>query len=87
MREEVKQFVEQESQITSSTEYEERVLELSKKFAAGLIAKSQGKMPKSRNSKKSLARQYTKNWPDTWHNFNKIQKPIWRAHSGLAKES
>ena len=54
MREEVKQFVEQESQITSSTEYEERVLELSKKFALGLIAKSQGEMPKSRNSKKSI---------------------------------
>ena len=44
MREEVQQFVEQESQITSSTEYEERVLELSKKFALGLIDKSQGKM-------------------------------------------
>ena len=54
MREEVKQFVEQESQISSSTEYEERVLELSKKFALGLIAKSQGEMPKSRNSKKSI---------------------------------
>ena len=54
MREEVAQFVEQESQITSSLEYEERVLELSRTFAAGLIAKSQGKMPKSRNSKKSI---------------------------------
>ena len=54
MREEVSQFVEQESQITSATEYEERVLELSKKFALGLIDKSQGKMPKSRNSKKSI---------------------------------
>ena len=54
MREEVSQFVEQESQITSSSEYEQRILELSKKFAVGLIAKSQGKMPKSRNSKKSL---------------------------------
>ena len=54
MREEVKQFVEEESGISSSTEYEERVLELSKKFALGLIAKSQGKLPKSRNSKKSI---------------------------------
>ncbi len=53
MREEVKQFVEQESQITSSIEYEERLLELSKKFALGLLAQSQGKMPKSRNSKKN----------------------------------
>ena len=54
MREEVQQFVEQESQISSSAEYEERVLELSKKFALGLIVQSQGKMPKSRNSKKSV---------------------------------
>ena len=53
MREELSQFMDEESQITSSTEYEERVLELSRKFAQGLITKSQGKMPKSRNSKKS----------------------------------
>ena len=53
MRAEVMQFVKEESQIKSSLEYEERVLELSKKFAAGLITQSQGKMPKSRNSKKS----------------------------------
>lgn len=53
MRAEVMQFMEQESQINSSTEYEERVLELSRKFAKSLITKSQGKMPKSRNSKKS----------------------------------
>ena len=54
MRSELLEFVEQESQITSSIEYEERVLELSRKFAAGLITKSQGKMPKSRNSKKNI---------------------------------
>ncbi|PHN00548.1 hypothetical protein [Flavilitoribacter nigricans] len=53
MREEVQQFLEEESQITSSTEYEERVIELSRKFARGLISKSQGQLPKSRNSKKS----------------------------------
>ena len=53
MRAEVLQFVKQESKITSSVEYEERLLELSKKFARGLISKSQGKIPKSRNSKKS----------------------------------
>lgn len=53
IREELRQFVEEESQITSSTEYEERVLALSRKFAVELIAKSQGELPKSRNSKKS----------------------------------
>lgn len=53
MRAEVEQFIEQESQITSSIEYEERVVELSRKFAQDLITKSQGKLPKSRNSKKS----------------------------------
>lgn len=53
MREEVTKFVEEESQIESATEYEERVLALSQKFAVDLIAKSQGELPKSRNSKKS----------------------------------
>lgn len=53
MRAEIIQFMEQESQIESSTEYEERVLELSRKFARSLIGKSQGKQAKSRNSKKS----------------------------------
>lgn len=53
MREEVTEFVEQESDITSAVEYEDRVAELARKFAAGLITQSQGKMPKSRNSKKS----------------------------------
>ena len=53
MRDELHQFMDEESQISSSIEYEERVLELSRKFAKGLISESQGQMPKSRNSKKS----------------------------------
>jgi hypothetical protein len=53
MRKEVAEFVATQSQITSSTQYEEQVIELSRKFAAGLITKSAGKMPKSRNSKKN----------------------------------
>ena len=53
MREEVTQFVANQSQVRSSVEYEEQVFELSRKFAAGLISKSMGKMPKSRNLKKS----------------------------------
>ena len=53
MRAELQQFLEEESQINSSTEYEERVIELSRKFARGVISKSQGQLPKSRNSKKS----------------------------------
>ena len=54
MREEVTQFIEEEGRISSSTEYEERLLELSRKFAAGILSQSQGNMPKSRNSKKSV---------------------------------
>ena len=54
MREELTQFVEAQGEITSSLEYEERVVELSKQFGAGVISKSMGKMPKSRNSKKSV---------------------------------
>lgn len=52
VRDEVAQFVETQGQITSSTEYEDKVLELSRKFAAGLIAHNTGKLPKSRNAKK-----------------------------------
>lgn len=52
MREEVSEFVKTHGEITSSTEYEERVLALSRKFARGLIGHSAGKLPKSRNSKK-----------------------------------
>ena len=53
IREEVTEFVSKESEITDSVEYEEKVLALSRKFAKELIGQSQGKMPKSRNSKKS----------------------------------
>ena len=53
MREEVAQFVEEQCKITSSTEYEDRILELGRKFAAGLVKHSAGELPKSRNSKKS----------------------------------
>ena len=53
MRAEVTEFVKTQGDITSSLEYEERVLELSRKFAAGLISQSAGQLPKSRNSKKS----------------------------------
>jgi hypothetical protein len=54
VRAEVSDFVETHEQITSSTEYEERLLEIGKLFALGLLTKSIGTLPKSRNSKKSL---------------------------------
>jgi hypothetical protein len=53
MRAELTQFVEAQGNITSSLEYEERVVGLSKQFGAEVVCKSMGKMPKSRNSKKS----------------------------------
>ena len=52
LREEVEEFVKKESEITDPIEYEEKVLALSRKFAKELIGQSQGKLPKSRNSKK-----------------------------------
>lgn len=52
LRSEIDDFVKEESGITDSIAYEERVLELSRKFARSLIAQTRGKMPKSRNSKK-----------------------------------
>lgn len=52
IREEIEEFVKEESKITDPVEYEEKVLALSKRFAKELINQSQGKIPKSRNSKK-----------------------------------
>ena len=54
MRAELTQFVETQENITSSLEYEERVVGLSRQFGSEIISKSMGKMPKSRNSKKNL---------------------------------
>ncbi len=53
VRAEVSEFVETHEQITSSTEYEERLLEIGRLFTLGLLTKSIGDLPKSRNSKKS----------------------------------
>ena len=52
IKKEVEEFVKTESGITDALEYEEKVLALSQKFARELINQSQGKLPKSRNSKK-----------------------------------
>jgi len=52
VRSELTDFVSEQSSITSSLEYEERVLALSRQFAQQVISQSMGKMPKSRNSKK-----------------------------------
>ena len=52
MREEVNEFLTTEDQITSSIEYEEKVLEIARKFAANLISGGSGRLPKDRNSKK-----------------------------------
>ena len=52
LRSEVSAFVSEESDITDSIEYEERVLAISRKLARTLITQTKGKLPKSRNSKK-----------------------------------
>ena len=52
LRDEVRQFIEEEPQINDSIDYEARVLDLSRIFARKLISGSQGEMPKSRNFKK-----------------------------------
>lgn len=52
MREEVNAFYATHDQITSSIEYEEKVLEVARKFASGLISAGAGKAPKDRNAKK-----------------------------------
>lgn len=52
MREEVNDFFATHEQIPSSIEYEEKVLEIARKFAASLIAGGVGELPKDRNAKK-----------------------------------
>lgn len=52
MRAEVAAFVKEQGEITSSTEYEDKLLALSRKFAVGLVTHSADKLPKSRNAKK-----------------------------------
>lgn len=52
VREELASFVEEESGITSSLEYEQRLIDLSRHFARVTLKKTQGELPKSRNSKK-----------------------------------
>ncbi len=53
VREEVTQFVKTQDQISSSIEYEEGLLDIGRQFTLGLLEESSGKLPKSRNSKKS----------------------------------
>lgn len=52
VRTEVSQFLELESKITCSIEYELKMIEISRNFARMIIEKSQGVVPKSRNLKK-----------------------------------
>lgn len=52
VREEVTEFVEQESKIKCPIDYEKRVLDIARRLAHGLVSGTQGPLPKSRNSKK-----------------------------------
>ncbi|MEL7247990.1 MAG: hypothetical protein AAFO03_06215 [Bacteroidota bacterium] len=52
MRKEVNDFFATHEQIPSSIEYEEKVLEIARKFAANLISGGVGQLPKDRNAKK-----------------------------------
>ncbi len=52
VRKEVSEFVAVEGSITSSIEYEEKVLEVARKFAKELVLGTSGELPQSRNAKK-----------------------------------
>jgi len=49
---EVDEFFATHEQIPTSIEYEEKVLEIARKFAANLISGGAGQLPKDRNAKK-----------------------------------
>lgn len=52
VRTEVSTFLDEESGINCPVEYELKLIEVSRNFARTLLEKSQGKIPKSRNTKK-----------------------------------
>ena len=52
VRTEMTEFVEQESDIECPIEYELRVIEIARTMSRNLVLGAQGKLPKSRNSKK-----------------------------------
>jgi hypothetical protein len=52
MREEVDDFFATHDKIPTSTEYEEKVIEVARKFAERLISGGLGQLPKDRNAKK-----------------------------------
>ena len=54
VKQEVTNFVEAESSITCPIDYELRVIKIARTLAQEMISKSQGGLPKSRNSKKSF---------------------------------
>ncbi len=53
VRKEMSVFIEEESDIRCPIEYELRVTKIAQNFARSLITGAQGKLPKSRNAKKS----------------------------------
>ena len=52
MRQEVDEFFATHEKIPTSIEYEEKVLEVARKFAERLLAGGLGQLPKDRNAKK-----------------------------------
>jgi len=52
MREEVDHFFTTHDKIPTSIEYEEKVIEVARKFAERLISGGLGQLPKDRNAKK-----------------------------------
>ena len=54
VRTEIEQFVAQESDIQCPVEYETRLIEISRNLSRNLILGTQGKLPKSRNTKKKF---------------------------------
>jgi len=53
MRTKLETHLDKESKITDPIEYEDHLLEIGKQFSLEVLKSSVGKMPKSRNQKKS----------------------------------
>jgi hypothetical protein len=53
MKTKLESYVEQESNVSDPIEYEDRLLKMGHDFAFEILRSSHGKLPKSRNQKKS----------------------------------
>ena len=72
----VDQWLEEEPHITSGFEYETKILEIGRRVAKEIMIQSMGKLPASRNQKKT-SNVSRPNWSKKRSSFRKEQVQVW----------